>query len=165
MSAHPLSHKIFRGSIALEAQLGETRITDARPKPISTVNLVAASAINHSDKRHATGYDWENNALRLQVSPREMCDVLATLLGYRESVEFTHHGTQRDKSYSITNDGTGKASLLMNGGGHKPYHFGLNPNDRFELASLCFRVFQKQHGGINAEVLMAMLKDTYCSQL
>lgn len=163
MSAHALSHKVFRGKIALEAQIGESRVTDSRNKAVPTINLVGATAIDINDIRHTAGYNWENDSIRLQVSPRELCDVLACLLGYLDNVEFTHHGSNRDKSYSIANLEKNKATLTMKGGGQKTYSFGLNADDRFELSTLCFRVLQRKHGGINADVLLSMLKDTYRS--
>lgn len=108
-----------------------------------------------------SGYRWDDTALRIQVTPGEMPDVLAALLGYHASVHFKNHGPKHDKSYQIQNQEHATARLVLSGGGLGSFVFTLAPADRFALSTQCFRAFQRQHGGIGSETLMQMLRDTY----
>ena len=90
-----------------------------------------------------------------------MPDVLAALLGYKAVVQFKNHDKSRDKSYRIENLSAAQSRLTLASGQYGKLVFTLDAADRFTIATLCFRAFQRTYGGINSETLMTLLRDTY----
>jgi hypothetical protein len=52
------------------------------------------------------GFDWENK-LSIQLTPEEMPEVIAVLLGIRKEASFSNHGTDRNKSVIFRNQDDG----------------------------------------------------------
>lgn len=155
------SHKIFRGPVALEVEATDAPVTKTRLRPVPTISWAAARELHAGSGVSGGGYDWQGRALRIQVTPREMPDVMAALLGYLDDVTFTNHGPQRNKSYRIENLGNATSRLTFSGAEAGKFVFTLQPADRFAVTTLCFRAFLRQHGGLGSESLLMMLRDTY----
>lgn len=106
-------------------------------------------------------YDWENK-LALQVSLRELPDVMACLLGYVEQVEFQYHGNRRDKGYRIRAN-TEKPGLLFElfSGSDGKFLVPALPADQFAVSALALTYFQRNYGGLSTESLLSILTSSY----
>ena len=118
-----------------------------------TVNIEAAVRLD------AKRYHWEDK-LVVQVTGTELADALATVLGLRPRLECLYHGPRRDKGYRIEHAG-GRCSVAVFAAGRGLRRVGVSPAERLALASLLFRQFQRNHGGVPGEALLRMLELCY----
>ena len=127
-----------------------------RADTVHTVNLETAT-------RSAAGADFAWDAkLVVQVTGRELPDVVATLLGLRSRVECLHHGPRRDKGYRLFHDGERCVVQLFSGDSGR-HTVSLAPADRLGVVAMMFRQLQRNHGGLPADVLYAMLERVYAT--
>ena len=77
-------------------------------------------------------------------------------------MEFRFHGAARDKGYRLFRDGE-RLVLQVFAGGDDRHTVALAPSDRLRVASILFRQLQRNHGGLTADVLHAMLTQVYSS--
>ena len=67
---------------------------------VPAVNISAAPAVT------AKRYDWRNKIVLL-ISEQEWPQVMCVLLGFKQSVEFKHHGALKNKGFSLKRQPTG----------------------------------------------------------
>jgi len=140
---------VYNARCALTVEPARNRRGD-----IHTANLETAS------RAAAVGdFRWAEK-LVVQVTGTELPDVLAVLLGHLPAVEFLYHGPRRDKGYRLFHDGERLIVQLFSGRGER-FSVSLSAADRLALSALLFRQLQRNHGGIAAEVLYAMITDIY----
>lgn len=148
MGASPADIKVYNRHAALTM----TPVISRSNAP--TVNIEIARELPGE-----RAYDWTNKCV-IQVTPAELTDVLACTLGWLPHCKFTHHGTQRDKGYELQLDAPGlRIALFTRDSGRT--EITASAADRFQLATALFRCLQRQHGGIAADVLHAMLASVY----
>lgn len=119
---------------------------------LHTVNLELAVRVG-------SAFDWRDKSV-LQVGREELVDVLATVLGWRDAVEFAHHGERRDKGYRMRRDGA-RLVVQLYGGGHERRTVALATADRLAFGALLFAQIRRNHATIDEGVLYAML-ETLC---
>jgi hypothetical protein len=80
-------------------------------------NFLGTSVVSIESARSTTkgGFDWENK-LSIQLTPEEMPEVIAVLLGIVQEATFSNHGVDRNKSVSFRNqkDGIQMVTSLRN---------------------------------------------------
>ena len=125
-----------------------------RAGTVHTVNLETSA-------RPGPGTDFAWDAkLVVQVTGGELPDVTAVLLGHRKAIEFLHHGPRRDKGYRLFRDGGRFVVQVFDGSGER-HSVSLADADRLALSVVLFRQLQRNHGGLPADVLYAMLERVY----
>ena len=125
-----------------------------RADTVHTVNLETAARGAGAD------FAWEAK-LVVQVTGRELPDVVATLLGLRARIECLHHGPRRDKGYRLFHDEGDRCVVQLFSGSGERHTVSLTPADRLGVVAMTFRQMQRNHGGLPADVLYAMLERVY----
>ena len=148
----------FGAGSALKVEMTNTRPRERDGREIPGTPTVTLHATREQSNPQGTRYNWEG-ALSIQVGKREITDVMAVLCHRLQTVEFRYHGVEKNKSYSLVRAGE-LAELSMSTRGEK-YVFKLAGAQRLELLSLCFRQWQRQQGGLSADVLFSMLESAY----
>ena len=123
---------------------------------VYTANLETAARANAGAE-----FDWANKIV-VQITGEELPDVIAVLLGLRSDVEFRFHGAARDKGYRLFRDDE-RLIVQVFAGGDDRHTVALAPSDRLRVCSTLFRQLQRNHGGLPADVLHAMLTQVYSS--
>ena len=120
-----------------------------------TVNIDAARRVE------ARRYDWADK-LVVQVTGRELADVLAALLGLRARVECLHHGPRRDKGYRIEHRPAGLAiSVFAAGRGLR--RVGLGQGERVALAALLLGQLRRNQAALDDAALVRVLELCYAA--
>ena len=120
-----------------------------------TVNIDAARRVE------ARRYDWADK-LVVQVTGRELADVIATLLGLRARVECLHHGPRRDKGYRVEHGPAGLAISVF-AAGRSLRRVGLGPGERVALAALLLGQLRRNQGALDDAALLRVLELCYAA--
>ena len=156
---------VYGRKSALKAVLSETRGTIDRTsgKTVGVMHTVSFQAGREHPPGARAGHVYNFDAgqvLTLQVSTREMSDVMATLCAWQSRCELKNHGPQKNKFLTL-NHGPAGLALDMSGGGQGHFRFLLTGAKRLEILTLCFSQWRRWHGGLSGEVLFAMLEACY----
>lgn len=152
---------VFFGSkSALKLEATETRSTTRGEQTIPGTPTVTLHAARESSNEQGTRYDWNRNrTLEIQIGKREITDVMAVLCNWMPSAVFDYHGSGNNKSYSLERRGDFVVVSMRTV--KTLYTFNLTAAQRTEFLSFTFRRWQRQQGGLSAEVLFKMLEATY----
>lgn len=91
MQPKPLpSHRIYSGSTAFKFE-------PTLPDATTGHAMLCIEGAEGSPK----AYDWHNK-IRITVMERELPLVLSVLLGFEQAAQFSFHGQERNKSYSLS---------------------------------------------------------------
>lgn len=89
----PAKVKVFGKKAGLTFELGRTRTSQTHPGGRHTVSIDAAPSLGDV-------YDWSHK-IQLQLSPEELLQVLAVLMGYLGSFEAVGHGPEHNKRITV----------------------------------------------------------------
>ena len=100
------------------------------------------------------GANWHDKTI-VQVTPTELPQVIAVLTGHLQEIEFKFHGSQSDKSYTLTPT---HLNVSCPGTSHSVH---LNPHDRFQISSLAMKQLQRSHGALSSDLIYQLITDCY----
>lgn len=107
-------------------------------------------------------YDWQN-AVHLWLNANELGGILAVLRRYIPSIEFSAHGSRKEKSFSITRqEGCYYVKVICKGlTQHAIRGVKLMPNQVPELTILITKMLLAAYPGIPAEQVLATIEAAY----
>jgi len=101
-------------------------------------------------------YNWTDK-IRIQMTNRELPDVLAVLLGYKPECAYQNHGPQNNKGFRIENQGAKFFVNLMEKG-KKLVAVPMEHIDAFYAANLLMHQLQKNYDSEMAQNLPFLLQ-------
>mgnify|MGYP006274219855 CR=1 FL=1 len=140
-------HKVFGGKAALTWEADVTR----RKEPTVALDAALATAPRQ--------YDW-GNKIRVQLTTGELPAVAAVLLGYSDKVEFSSHGPQANKSFSVERQDQGFFVRVYQGG-NSVRAVPMSATDAFQVALLLLRRIQAGQPGLDGHGVLAALRGTF----
>ncbi len=105
------------------------------------------------------GYNW-NRKIRIQLTSSELPAVAAVFLGFLPRCEFTNHGEQSDKGFSIERQEHGFFTRVF-AKGEKVRAVPVTPHDAFYVCSLVIRQIVKGQPWLTADAVTAMLRGAF----
>ena len=145
----PLTFKAYGRQAAIELR------EHTAPKGYATVMLEAAGALG------GRRYDWAKK-ISLQLMPRELPVVAAVLVGALPECEFRHHGTGRNKGFSIERQDRAGSEFffkVFRSGDNSAMHAVPVPaEEAFYFAALLLRQLARMVPGASSEVITAALR-------
>jgi len=146
-----LGYKIYGKNSALSVELTQTRAT-GRSKP--GAHTLSFEMADFNSVNAAAGANW-NQKTTVQVTAKELPQVVAALAGHIKEVEFKFHGPENNKSYKITD------RYISTSSPGKQHTVSLYKHDRFEICSLAMKQLQRSHGSLSSDLIYRMLRDCY----
>lgn len=101
--------------------------------------------------------DWQQKTT-LQLSPSELVDVCAVLLGYRRTTKGAYHGPARNKGFQAHSNPAKGAMIALSEQGRILKHL-LNQSDRACLAAFVLNRVAESWG-MNAQAALMVLERT-----
>ncbi|MEE4377187.1 MAG: hypothetical protein V2J55_06690 [Candidatus Competibacteraceae bacterium] len=103
-------------------------------------------------------YDW-GNKLRLQLTRQELPMVAAVLLGFRPKCEFTNHGDQNNKGFSIEDQGQ-HVFIRVFAKDQPVRAVPVTPEDAFRITTLLLRQLQSACPWLTGGDLISLISRT-----
>lgn len=104
------------------------------------------------------GFDWENK-LSIQLTPEEMPEVIAVLLGIRKEAIFSNHGTDRNKSVTFRNQDNG--ILIVTSRRSSKYSVPVKTSVVYYLLDLFCRAMVEGSPGRSTSDVIATVRGVY----
>ncbi|SDJ21223.1 hypothetical protein [Pseudomonas abietaniphila] len=103
-------------------------------------------------------YNWKDK-VGIQLSPRELPGVLATLLQLQTRFDGKGHGAQNEKWFTLENQ-KGKVFLTVNARGQNGRSLPIGPGDCFEVVTLLMGQMLRNSPFLTSESLLSLVKRT-----
>lgn len=104
-------------------------------------------------------YNWQNK-VRIQMTKAELPVVAAVLMGVIPSCEFSSHGQENNKGFSMERQGGGKVFVKVFEKGQPLRTVPIMAPDVFYVTSLVFRQLQKANPWLDNTSIMAIVRAT-----
>ena len=140
-----LSFHVYGGKGALCFEADSKRTGEA---------TIAIDAAKSSAPRQ---YDWSDK-VRIQVTQTELPVVAAVFAGILPSCEYSQHGPNKDKGFSIERQDKGKIYVKVMAKDKGVRGVPVEGPDVFRVASLLVRQIHKNHPWLDASSVMTLLK-------
>jgi hypothetical protein len=108
-------------------------------------------------------YDW-NSKVRLQMTKAELPVIAAVLVGVIPKCEFSSHGPENNKGFSMERQQGGKIFIKVFAKGEQVRSVPVSAPDVFYVTSLVFRQLQKSNPWLDTTALMSLVKATQQGQ-
>ena len=105
--------------------------TDCTKKGVHTISMDAALADPATSKK----YTWDSDKIRIQLTRAELPVVAAVLFGIRRKCEYLHHGEDKNKGFSMENQG-GRIFVKVFAAQRKVRAVPIEASDVFYISSL-----------------------------
>lgn len=126
--------------------------TDCTKKGVHTVSIDAALSDPATPKR----YTWDTDKIRIQITRAELPAVAAVLFGKRRKCEFMHHGEDKNKGFSMENQG-GRIFVKVFSAQRKLRAVPIDLNEVFYISSLFMHQLIKSNPWLTPDNIIASL--------
>jgi len=132
---------------------------DVTTKEWQTIRLEAAGKVSPSGKE----YDWKSK-ISVQLTKQELPVVIGVLLGYLPSAEYGNHGGDKNKGFSIENQGKNFFFKVLEGATSKMMVCPVPIVEAHLMGMLALSQYVKNFEGMSCEAGIIAIR-TMCSHM